>query len=243
MTPIIVIPSRLESTRLPRKPLADIGGKPMILRAWECAVASGVGKVLVACDSTEIADVILKAGGEVVLTDPLLPSGSDRVKAALDFYDPQGKYNVVVNLQGDMPFVDKAIIVEALALLEHRKVDISTLAYKITNAEDVDKPSVVKVAVCGGGVSGRALYFSRSPVPHGAENYYCHIGIYGYRREALKEFVSLPPSYLENCEKLEQLRALENGMRIEVKVVPQAPISVDTAEDLECARRMAVGCQ
>lgn len=232
MKPIILIPARMASTRLPNKPLVMIGGAPMIVQVWRRAVAAGLGDVVVACDGPEIAEVITKVGGQAILTDPDLPSGSDRIYAALTKIDPGKKYDVVVNLQGDMPTLDPIIIKKATALLENPKVDIGTLAAPIDNKRDVEDSAVVKVEM---DKEGKALAFSRNAV--GAPPYYHHIGLYAYWRAALEKFVSLPPSPLERKEKLEQLRAMEAGMRIDVAIVDKAPIGVDTLETLEIARK------
>jgi len=233
MTPLILIPARLASTRLPNKPLALVGGEPMIVQVWKRAVAAAIGDVVVACDSREIADAVARAGGKAVLTDPDLPSGSDRIYAALGEIDPEKKYDVIINVQGDMPTLDSRIIIAAAELVKNPSVDIGTLAAVITDEAEKADPAVVKIALAG----SRALYFSRALIPHGEGAHYHHIGIYAYRRTALEKFVSLPPSPLELREKLEQLRALEAGMRIDVAVVDAVPLGVDTPEGLEKARR------
>ena len=232
MKPIIIIPARMASTRLPDKPIADIGGKPMIVRVWERAMQSGAGEVLVACDGEAIKQAVEKAGGKAVLTNPELPSGSDRIWAALKQIN--SNHDVIVNVQGDMPTLDPAIIKKTLVMLENKEVDIATLASIIRDEKEVHDPAVVKVAMAE---SGKALYFSRSPIPYGEGEYYHHIGIYAYRRSALEKFVKLPPSPLEKREKLEQLRTLEAGMRIDVAVVDTVPLGVDTLETLEKARK------
>jgi 3-deoxy-manno-octulosonate cytidylyltransferase (CMP-KDO synthetase) len=240
MNPIILIPARLASTRLPNKPLADIGGKPMIVRVWERAIASGMGEVVVACDGEAIAEAVRKAGGEAVLTDPDLPSGSDRIYAALTKIDPEKKHDVVMNVQGDMPLLDPTIIISAAELLKTPEADIGTLAAKLAEGE-LEEPSVVKLVVSHQSpVAGKALSFSRNPrvTSHQPRaTYYHHIGIYAYRRHALEKFVSLPPSENEKREKLEQLRAMDNGMRIDVAIVDTVPLGVDTADGLELARQ------
>lgn len=233
MNPLILIPARLASTRLPNKPLAVIGGAPMIVQVWKRAVASGIGDVVVACDSRAIADAVETAGGVAVMTDPNLPSGSDRIHAALGILDAKKKYDVVLNVQGDMPTLDPSIIIASVKLLENKAVDIGTLAAVITDEQEKNDPAVVKIALAG----SRALYFSRALIPHGDGPHYHHIGIYAYRREALETFVNLAPSPLEMREKLEQLRALEAGMRIDVAVVDAVPLGVDTPEGLEKARK------
>ena len=238
MNPVIIIPARMASTRLPGKPLADIGGVPMIVRVWARAMQAGVGPVVVAAAEEEIADAVEKAGGHAVLTHPDLPSGSDRIYAALQGIDPGGRYDTVINLQGDLPALDPAQLrAAASALAGH---DIATLAAPITDAADRANPAVVKAVVAWepGGQKGRALYFSRATVPTGPGEHFYHVGIYAYARSALARFVELPPSPLETREKLEQLRALEAGMSIAVARVDAVPLSVDTPEDLEYARKM-----
>ncbi|NBX03773.1 MAG: 3-deoxy-manno-octulosonate cytidylyltransferase [Alphaproteobacteria bacterium] len=234
MKPIIILPARLASTRLPNKPLALIGGEPMIVQVWKRAVAAGVGDVAVACDGQEIFDAVTKAGGRAVLTDADLPSGSDRIFQALQTIDPDKKYDVVINVQGDMPTLDSRIVARAAQLLEDPAVDIGTLAAVIKDDAEKTDPAVVKIAISAG---GKALYFSRATIPAGDGPLYHHIGIYAYRRAALETFVSLPPSPLEQREKLEQLRALEAGMTIHVSVVDAVPLGVDTPETLEKARK------
>lgn len=238
--PIILIPARLAATRLPRKPLADIKGEPMIVHVWRRAVASGLGRVVVACDDAAIADAIHAVGGEAVLTDPHHPSGSDRIWEALGKADPDVQHDIIVNLQGDMPTLDPAIIAEVLApLSDTPEVDIATLAAEIRDpAERVD-PAVVKPVIAfQSATRGRALYFSRAAVPAGEGALYHHIGLYAYRRAALERFVALPPSPLEQREKLEQLRALEAGMRIDITIVDTVPLGVDTPEHLEKAKNL-----
>lgn len=209
----------------------------MIVQVWRQAVAAGLGDVVVACDGEAIKDAIEHAGGKAIITDPKLPSGSDRIYAALTKIDPQKNYDVVINLQGDMPTIDPAIIRIAAGLLDNPAVDIGTLAAPIDNERDQKDPAVVKAGVKFqvAGVRGEAEYFSR--LPKGMPPYYHHIGIYAYRRAALEKFVSLPPSPLEQREKLEQLRAMEAGMRIDIALVDKAPIGVDTLETLEIARK------
>jgi 3-deoxy-manno-octulosonate cytidylyltransferase (CMP-KDO synthetase) len=235
MNPIIIIPARLSATRLPGKPLADIGGKPMIVHVWQRAMESAIGEVVVACGDKEIADAVTKAGGKAVMTDPDLPSGSDRIWQALKQVDPKGKYNIVVNVQGDMPTLDPTIIKQALGLLTDPKVDIGTLAAVITDEREKTDPSVVKAVISQ---NGQALYFSRASVPVGEGPLYHHIGLYAYKRPALQKFITLPPSALEKREKLEQLRALEAGQHIAVAVVDTVPLGVDTQETLERARKL-----
>lgn len=235
--PIVVIPARMASTRLPGKPLADICGAPMIVQVWRRAMEAGVGRVVVAAAESEIADAVKAAGGEAVLTDPDLPSGSDRVWQAVCEVDPEGRHGVVLNVQGDLPTLDPALIRTAHDALLRSGADISTLAAEITVEEERTNPNVVKAVTAFEGTSAvRALYFTRATAPWGDGPLYHHIGLYGYRREALQRFVSLPPSPLEKREKLEQLRALEAGMTIEVALVDTVPLGVDTPADLEKAR-------
>lgn len=235
---IIMIPARMASTRLPGKPLADILGAPMIVHVWRRACEADAGPVVVACAEAEIADAVTAAGGRAVLTSPDLPSGSDRIFAALEAVDPDGRFDTVVNLQGDLPTIDAVAIHAALKPLADPEVDIATLVALIADAEERDDPNVVKavVALAPGTDTGRALYFSRCPVPWGEGTHYHHIGIYAYRRAALARFVTLPPGILEKRERLEQLRALENGMRIDAALVETVPFGVDTQSDLERAR-------
>jgi 3-deoxy-manno-octulosonate cytidylyltransferase (CMP-KDO synthetase) len=230
----------MASTRLPGKPLADIGGVPMIVRVWARAVAAGLGPVVVASAEKAIVAAVEKAGGRAVLTDPALPSGSDRIWAALVSADPQSAHDVVVNLQGDLPALDPEQLKTVVAALAKSGADIATLAAPIDNAADEANPAVVKAVVAWDAQErlGRALYFTRTRAPGGDGTLYHHIGLYAYRREALESFVALPPSALEQREKLEQLRALEAGMSIAVARVDEAPLSVDTLADLEKARKL-----
>lgn len=235
---IIVIPSRLASTRLPNKPLADINGKPMIVRVLEQAQQAQLGPVVVACCGSEIAEVVRAAGGIAIETNPHLPSGSDRIVEALRQYDPDGEYDTVINLQGDLPVIAPELIKASLVPLTNPSVDIATLCCEIQDKSDVDNPNVVKVATSywahqDGIAVSRGVYFSRLGIPANARLHYHHIGIYTYRRSSLEKFVSLPASYLETTEKLEQLRALEAGMHIGVVLIEGMPLSVDTPEDLE----------
>ncbi|MBV8977887.1 MAG: 3-deoxy-manno-octulosonate cytidylyltransferase [Alphaproteobacteria bacterium] len=238
MSPIVLIPARMASTRLPGKPLADINGMGMIVRVWRRALEAGVGPVAVACADAEIAQAIEKEGGIAVLTDPALPSGSDRVFAALQALDPGGTHDVVVNLQGDLPAIDPGAIREAAGTLKASGADIATLAAEIDNDADRDNPNVVKAIVAWDQTErrGRALYFTRASAPAGEGAMFHHIGIYAFRRAALERFVALPPSPLEKRERLEQLRALEAGMSVSVARIAEVPLSVDTPEDLERAR-------
>jgi 3-deoxy-manno-octulosonate cytidylyltransferase (CMP-KDO synthetase) len=238
MNPILLIPARMASTRLPGKPLADIGGVPMIVRVWRQAMAAGLGPVVVAAGEPQIVAAIQAAGGRAVLTDPELPSGSDRIWAALQAVDPKGRHDVVVNLQGDLPALDPAQLQRVAGALEKSGADIATLAAPIDNDADRNNPAVVKAVVAWDADEklGRALYFTRAPAPSGDGRLWHHVGLYAYAREALESFVALPPSPLEKREKLEQLRALEAGMTIAVAKVNEPPLSVDTPEDLERAR-------
>jgi len=237
MKSIIIIPSRLQAVRLPRKPLALLAGEPMVLHVWRRAMESGAGDVVVACCSGEIKDVIEAASGTALITDPALPTGTDRVVAALKMAEAQGKnYDFVVNLQGDLPAVNPAFIAKALERLKaHPEFDIMTLVAPMTDPEDIQNPNIVKAVVSQKNPQdtfGNALYFSRSAIPHGATVYYHHIGIYVFRKSALEAFVKAPPSLLEGQERLEQLRALEMGLKIGAEIVDDIPQSVDVPEDL-----------
>ncbi|MEN6542371.1 3-deoxy-manno-octulosonate cytidylyltransferase [Parvibaculum sp.] len=236
--PIIVIPARMASTRLPGKPLADIAGQPMIVQVWRRACEACLGRVVVAAAEREIAEAVVAAGGEAVLTDPDLPSGSDRIWQALKGVDPEGRHEVILNVQGDLPTLDPHLVRRAAEALVKTGADISTLACEIKVEEERTNPNVVKavIALPDGARSGRALYFTRATAPYGDGPHYHHIGLYGYSRAALARFVSLAPSPLERREKLEQLRALEAGMSIEVALVDTVPLGVDTPADLEKAR-------
>lgn len=239
MKTAIVIPARLGSTRLPRKPLADIAGRAMILRVADAAKAAGLGPVLIAAGEVELADAARVAGYDAVLTDPDLPSGTDRVLAALDVFDADRSCEAVINLQGDLPDLDPVVIRAALEALTGRDgVDIGTLATQSGDAEKRDDPNAVKavLALESGGRRGRALYFTRATAPWGEGPIHKHVGIYAFRRAALERFCALPPSPLERRERLEQLRALENDMRIDAVLIDDAPDGVDTPQDLERAR-------
>jgi 3-deoxy-manno-octulosonate cytidylyltransferase (CMP-KDO synthetase) len=239
MSVLVLIPSRMASTRLPNKPLADIAGVPMIVQVWRRAVEAGVGPVAVAADSPEIVAAVQGEGGTAVLTDPALPSGSDRIFAALPELDPEGRADAVVNVQGDLPTIDPAILRDALALLDDPAVDIATLGAVIRRDEERTDPNVVKLV--GSEIAPRrlrALYFTRASAPAGEGDLVHHIGLYAWRRTTLARFVALPPSPLERREKLEQLRALEAGMRIDAVLVDDVPLGVDTPHDLERARAM-----
>lgn len=239
MKPLIVIPARMASTRLPGKPLAEIAGEPMIVHVWRRAMEAGCGPVLVACAETEIADAVRASGGEAVLTRPEHPSGSDRVHEAAAKRD----CDVVINLQGDLPALDPAAIRAVLAPLAEPEVAIATLAAEIVDEHERTDPNVVKavLSLAAGARSGRALYFTRAAAPSGEGPLWHHIGIYAYRRAALERFVALPVGQLERRERLEQLRALEAGMRIDAGLVDAVPFGVDTPADLERARRLMAG--
>jgi 3-deoxy-manno-octulosonate cytidylyltransferase (CMP-KDO synthetase) len=236
---LILIPSRMASTRLPGKPLADIAGLPMIVQVLRRAQEAKIGRAVVATDTREIADVVVAHGGEAVLTSVDHPSGSDRIFEALERLDPGHKVETIINLQGDLPTIPPEDIRAVAVPLGDAEVDIATIAAEIRELEEHTNPSVVKAI--GSPLTKdrlRALYFTRATAPSGDGPRYHHIGIYAYRRAALARFVSLPPSALEKREKLEQLRAIEAGMRIDVTIVNSVPLGVDTPHDLEAARRM-----
>jgi 3-deoxy-manno-octulosonate cytidylyltransferase (CMP-KDO synthetase) len=228
----------LAAQRLPGKPLADIHGEPMIVHVWRRAIESCVGRVVVACADAEIAKAISAAGGDAVMTRSDHPSGSDRIFEAVQAVDPDGTHGAVINLQGDLPTIAGDVIHTALRPLDDGAVDIGTVACAITEDSERSDPNVVKavVSLAPAAVSGRALYFTRTPAPGGEGPLLHHIGIYAFRRAALARFVGLPPAPLETREKLEQLRALEAGMRIDVALVDTLPLGVDTPADLERAR-------
>lgn len=240
MNPILMIPARMASTRLPGKPLADIGGVPMIVRVWARAEAARLGPVVVAASEPEVVAAVKKAGGRAVMTDPDLPSGSDRIWAALTALDPEGRHDVVVNLQGDLPALDPAELRLVVDLLAESGADIATLAAPIDNEGDRINPAVVKAVAAWNAdeTRGRCLYFTRASAPTGEGTLWHHVGLYAYRRTALARFVSLPPSPLEQREKLEQLRALEAGLSIAIARVDAPPLSVDTPDDLARARAL-----
>ena len=239
---LIVIPARLKATRLPNKPLADIHGVPMIVHCWRQAMAAEAGRVVVATDTEEIAAVVREAGGEAVMTRADHASGSDRVFEAVSKVDPDINAELVVNLQGDLPSLEPRLVTECLTPLQDPAVHIATIAAEISDPAERTASHVVKVVGTPQGTSGenvlRALYFTRTAAPHGDGPLYHHIGIYAYKRSALERFVSLRPSPLEEREKLEQLRALEDGMRIDVALVDTVPLGVDTPADLERAREL-----
>ncbi len=236
---LVLIPARMASTRLPGKPLAMIGDVPMIVQVWRRAVAAEIGPVAVATDSAEIAAAVEAEGGRAVMTAADHPSGSDRIFEALNVIDADGAVDMVVNVQGDLPTISPETIRAAVAPLSDAAVDIATLAAEIVRDEERDDPNVVKVVgsiVAPGRL--RALYFTRATAPWGEGPLYHHIGLYAYRRPALSRFVALPPSPLERRERLEQLRALEAGMRIDVSLVDSVPLGVDTPAELERARQI-----
>lgn len=237
---IVVIPARMASTRLPGKPLADIHGLPMIVHCWKRAIEANIGQVLVAAAEVEIADVIRAHGGDAIVTNPALPSGSDRIAEALALRDPHRRFDHVVNLQGDLPTIDTLSIQRCLAGLVNDAADISTIAALIERQEDVANPNIVK-AIAPLSDEREVAYardFVRTVGPGHRPPYWHHIGVYAYRRPILERFVSLPVSPLEAERKLEQMRAMENGMRIVVVRVDTVPLGVDTPHELETARRM-----
>lgn len=234
---IVLIPARLKAMRLPDKPLADIGGEPMIVHVWRRACEAGIGPVAVATDAAAIAEAVEKAGGRAVMTRAGHASGSDRIFEAVETIDPEGRHDIVVNLQGDLPTIDPRAVAASVAPLTDPAVDIATLVAEIARVEERTDPNVVKLV--GSEVAPgrfRALYFTRATAPAGEGPLYHHIGLYAYRRRALARFVALPPSPLEQRERLEQLRALEAGMRIDAVLVEDVPLGVDTPHDLERAR-------
>jgi 3-deoxy-manno-octulosonate cytidylyltransferase (CMP-KDO synthetase) len=241
MRPIIVIPTRLGSSRLPGKALTDINGEPMIAHVWRRGLEANIGPVVVACGDQAIVDVVREFGGRAVLTDPALPSGSDRAHVALGMVDPDSNHDIVIVLQGDLPTIDPATVRATLEPLERDKAcEIATLATEIEGSFELQAPNVVKIALAiqPGETIGRAVYFSRAVIPAGAGKHYHHVGMYTYRRDALARYVSLPRGVLEQRESLEQLRAIEYGMRIDATVIRTEPLGVDTLADLERARQL-----
>jgi 3-deoxy-manno-octulosonate cytidylyltransferase (CMP-KDO synthetase) len=240
---LIVIPARMQSTRLPSKPLADIGGQPMIVHVWKRAMAADVGRVVVATDNEEIVAAVRRAGGEALMTRADHVSGSDRVFEAVTQVDSKGEAEIVLNLQGDLPWMDAALLRQCLSPLAEAGPDIATIAAVVADGADRDNPNSVKVVGTPTGVPRRlrALYFTRAAAPWGEGPLFHHFGMYAYRRAALERFVSLAPSPLEIRERLEQLRALEDGMRIDVTLVDTIPVEVNTPEDLDFARRVISG--
>jgi 3-deoxy-manno-octulosonate cytidylyltransferase (CMP-KDO synthetase) len=245
--PIVMIPSRLASFRLPNKPLADIGGAPMIVHVWRRAVAAGVGPVVVACGDHAIAETIEAAGGRAVMTDPRHPTGSDRIAEAIARLDPNREYDAVINVQGDLPTLDPAAVQVARFALNDPEIDIATLGAVITDEAALHDTSVNKVVAgfTDPAKPARALYFSKAIVPWGEGPHYEHIGLYAYRREALERFVRLPQGVLELREHLEQLRALENGITMSVSLIEpeRLGVQVDTPADLERARTLITSKQ
>jgi 3-deoxy-manno-octulosonate cytidylyltransferase (CMP-KDO synthetase) len=237
---LIVIPARLAATRLPDKPMAEIAGEPMIVHVWRRAMESGCGPVLVATDAEAVRDAVAAAGGDAAMTRPDHASGSDRIYEALQQFDPDRRIDTVVNLQGDLPTLDPALVRACVAALHEGEADIGTIAAEIVREEERTNPNVVKVVGSPLGRGGvlNALYFTRATAPYGDGPLYHHIGIYAFRRAALERFVSLPPSPLETREKLEQLRALEAGFRVHVGLVDTVPLGVDTPADLARARQI-----
>ncbi|MEZ5828010.1 MAG: 3-deoxy-manno-octulosonate cytidylyltransferase [Hyphomicrobiales bacterium] len=237
---LIVIPARLAATRLPDKPMAEIAGEPMIVHVWRRATEANCGPVVVATDAEAVRDAVAKAGGEALMTRPDHASGSDRVHEAIRQFDPDRRMDTIVNLQGDLPTLDPALVRACIAALDEGAADIGTIAAEIVREEERTNPNVVKVVGSPLGRGGilRALYFTRATAPYGDGPLYHHIGMYAYRRAALERFVALPPSPLETREKLEQLRALEAGMHINVGLVDTVPLGVDTPADLARAREI-----
>jgi len=237
---LVVIPARLSATRLPDKPMAEIAGEPMIVHVWRRAVEANCGPVLVATDAEPVRDAVAKVGGEAAMTRPDHASGSDRIFEAVSEFDPDRRIDTIVNLQGDLPTLDPHLVRACVNALQEGEADIGTIAAEITREDERTNPNVVKVVGSPLGRGGilKALYFSRATVPYGDGPLYHHIGIYAYRRAALERFVSLPPSPLESREKLEQLRALEAGMHIQVGLVDTVPLGVDTPADLQRAREL-----
>jgi 3-deoxy-manno-octulosonate cytidylyltransferase (CMP-KDO synthetase) len=239
VNPIVVIPARRAASRLPGKPLADIAGEPMIVHVWRRAMEADVGRVLVATDDAEIMDAVRAVGGEAVMTRDDHPSGSDRVFEAVSLLDADSRHDVIVNIQGDLPTVTRATIRDAMIPLADSEVAIGTPVVAITLEEEKTAPSVVKMV--GAPLAPRrfrALYFTRATAPWGEGPLYHHVGLYVWRRQALARFVGLPPSPLEQRERLEQLRAIEDGMRIDAVEVDAVPLGVDTPADLERARSL-----
>jgi len=239
---IILIPARMASTRLPGKPLADIAGLPMIVQVAKRAAESGIGRVTVAVDHKDIFDAVRAAGFDAVMTRDTHQSGSDRIHEALGHADPERKAAFIVNVQGDLPTIEPETIRASLRPLANAGTDIATLTVEITHEEEKTNPNVVKIV--GSPIAEnrlRALYFTRATAPYGKGPLYHHIGLYTYRREALERFVTLSPSVLEKRESLEQLRAIEAGMRIDAEIVDSVPLGVDTPADLEKARTILAG--
>ncbi len=248
LNPVVVIPARMASQRLPGKPLVDIGGAAMIVHVMQRALAANIGPVVIACAEVEIADAVRAGGGRAVMTDPDLPSGTDRVRAAVESFDPtqdgKSRYNCVINVQGDLPTLDPLAISAAVGVLASvPDCDIATLVVATNDACEAGDPNVVKAVLSmeAKAKRGRALYFTRAAAPSGLGALWHHIGLYAYRRAALDRFCELPPSPLELRERLEQLRALEAGMRIDAAVIDTVPHGVDTPEDLQRVRAEILG--
>ena len=241
--PIVIIPVRMAATRLPGKPLAMIGGRPMVLHVLDRAREAAIGPVVVACADAEVAAMVERAGGRAVLTDPDLPSGSDRVHAALAIVDGERRHDVVVNLQGDLPTIAPADIARTLLPLADAGCDLATLVAPIASETEAAASSVVKAAChfAPGADTAFVPYFSRAAVPWGDGPLWHHVGIYAWRRAALDRFVATPPSALEQREKLEQLRAIEAGLRIGAARIAAAPFGIDTPDDLARAQQAAAG--
>jgi len=240
--PVILIPARLQASRLPDKPLADLHGKPMVVHVADRARAAQIGPVFVATDDEIIAKTVAAHAHTAIMTASSHQSGSDRISEALQKIDPDGKFDIIVNVQGDLPTIDPGIIAQALKPMEEGAVDIATLCAEITEPQEKTDPNIVKLVGSPlGNQRLRALYFTRACAPYGDGPLYHHIGLYAYRRAALTRFVALPPSPLECREKLEQLRALEAGMRIDAEIVDDVPLGVDTPQDLERARQLLIG--
>lgn len=238
MNVVVMIPSRMASTRFPGKPLADIGGKPMVVRVWEQASKAGVGEVVVAAGDAEIVQAVEMHGGKAVLTDASLANGSDRIWQGVQRLMEQGmpKPDIIINAQGDEPLLPPELLVETVKVFaEKPEVDVVTFAHPIKDEADIANPTKVKIAMSG---QRRALYFSRSPIPHGAPVMLRHIGFYGYRYDALERYVNAPVGELENVEKLEQLRGLEIGLHYLVLETHHEPIGVDTPADLEAVKKL-----
>lgn len=239
MSTVVLIPARMASTRLPGKPLADISGRPMIVHVAERARSAALGRVIVATDVAEVAEAVRGFGFEAVMTRADHQSGSDRIHEALLAIDPDGMVDTVINVQGDLPTIEPETIRAVFAPLQDPAVDIATLGVEITREDEKSNPNVVKIVASPVSPTRlRALYFTRATAPWGDGPLYHHIGLYAYRRAVLERFVALKPSVLEQRERLEQLRALEAGMRIEVEIVTSVPLGVDTPEDLERARHI-----
>lgn len=243
LNPVVVIPARMKSQRLPGKPLADIAGVPMIVHVLQRVKTASIGPVIVACAEFEIAEAVRMAGGEAVLTDPALPSGTDRIKAAVDLIDPDGKYDCVINVQGDLPLLAPDSINTVLDVLKIVPTcDIATLAVIMADRDEIANPNIVKVRISLETPNrGQALDFKRSTIFSAGHPIYHHIGLYAFRRAALDRFCGLPPSPREKREHLEQLRAMEAGIRIDVGLVDNAPLGVDTPDALEHARIIMAG--